>query len=91
MGIFIWGLILVVGLLALVSILVVALLSTIKRLTDTNKQLLILLAGREAKPEALRALVASNKPPKKKLPGIAIEKKDDKPKNTDYELSIGVG
>lgn len=91
MSIFIWGIILVVGLLALVSILVVALLSTTKRLVDTNKQLLILIAGKETKPETLRALVASNKPPQGKLKGIATGKKDDKPKNTDYTMSIGVG
>ena len=86
----IWGLILVLWLLALATILVIALLSTVKRLADTNKQILILMAGKETKPEAtLRALVASDRPPRKPLPGIATEKKDDKPKNTDYTLQIG--
>jgi len=86
------GLVLVIGLIALMSILVVALLITIKRLTDTNKQLLILLVGKEAKPEALRALITSNKPPQKNLSGIAVKKKNaDKLKNVDYEMSIGVG
>ncbi len=77
-------------LLALATILVIALLSTVKRLADTNKQILILMAGKETKPEAtLRALVVSDRPPRKPLPGIANEKKEDKPKNTDYTLQIG--
>ena len=90
MSFFILGLVLVV---ALVSVLVVTLLSVVKRLTDTNKQLLILLAGKEAKPDAIRALVASDRPPQKNLRGIATGrvKEVEKPKNTDYEMSIGVG
>lgn len=85
-------LIVLAGLLVLfVCILVIALLSIVKRLVDTNKQLLILIAGKEAKPETLRALVAANKPPQGKLKGIATGKKDDNPKNTDYTMSIGVG
>lgn len=77
-------------LLALASILVIALLSTVKRLTDTNKQLLILLAGREVKPETLRALVASDRPPQGKLKGIATGKQQDGPKNTNYTMAVGV-
>lgn len=88
----VWGLILVVWLLALTSILAIVLLNTIKRLADTNKQLLILIAGKEGKPETLRALVASEKPPQGKLRGIATGKKEDKkPKNTDYTMQIGQG
>ena len=86
------GVILTVWLLVLMSILAILLVSTIKRLADTNKQLLILIAGKEVKPEALRALVASNKPPQGKLKGVATGKKDmDKSKNTDYTMQIGQG
>lgn len=81
---------------ALVVVIVVILLgtlvNTIGRLQDTNKQLMIIVAGKEEKPEhALRALVASNKPPQKNLRGIATGKKKDekKPVNTNYELTIG--
>lgn len=80
------------GLLVLLTfVLLFALLKSNSRIIETNKQLLILVAGRESKPEALRALVASAKPPQGKLRGIANEKKkDDKPKNTDYEMTIGI-
>ena len=79
-----------------VYILVMALLQTVKRLTETNKQLLILVAGFSGKPETngavLRALVASEKPPQGKLRGIAGKKKDEKSQssNTDYEMTIGL-
>jgi len=72
-----------------VYILVIALLKVVKQVTETNKQLLIVVAGKDAKPEALRALVASAKPPQKKLPGISGKKKDDKPTNTNYTMEIG--
>ena len=81
-----------VGFLVLiVYILLWALLRSNSRLIETNKQLLIIVAGKEAKPEALRALVASSKPPQGKLRGIADKKKKgDKDKNTNYTMSIGV-
>ncbi len=84
------------GLLVIfVYILIMALLQTVKRLTETNKTLLILVAGLGGKPEAtgstLRALVASEKPPQGKLRGIADKKKDTKATtNTDYEMTVGV-
>ncbi len=85
------------GLLVLfVYILVMALLQIVKRLTETNKQLLIIIAGFGGKPEVsgsvVRGLVASEKPPHGKLRGIADKKKDKKPKstNTDYEMQVGV-
>lgn len=86
-------LIVLAGLLTLlVYILLIALLSITKRLVATNKQLLIIIAGKEGKSEALRALVASEKPPQGKLRGIATGKKgEEKPKNTNYEMTIGVG
>lgn len=91
MDILIPGLFVLAGLsVLLVCILVIVLLSTTKRLVDTNRQLLIFIAGREKNTGGLGALVASEKPPKGKLPGIAIKKKDDKPKNTDYTMSIGL-
>jgi len=72
-------------------ILAGALVISVGRLNETNKQLLIVVAGQEGKPETLRALVASAKPPQGKLKGIAgAKKKEDKPKNTDYQMSIGV-
>lgn len=64
----------------------------VKQITKLNNQLLIVVAGKDEKPEsALRALVALNKPPQGKLKGIADGKKDKKkPTNTDYTMSIGV-
>lgn len=74
----------------IITILLGALVLSNGRLVDMNKQLMLLVAGKEAKPEALRALVASNKPPQKKLKGIANEKgKKESPVNTDYTLVIG--
>ncbi len=81
------------GLLAISGIALLMMgLKLINRLVETNKQLLIVVAGKEAKPETLRALVASNKPPQKKLHGIANGKgKKKNPVNTDYTLAIGEG
>ena len=71
--------------------LLVLLFNVVGQVTLTNKQLLIFLAGKETKPGALRALVASSKPPQGKLRGIANGKeKDKKPANTDYTMKIGV-
>ena len=81
---------------ALVIVIITILLGTlvicVGRVNETNKQLLIVVAGKDEKPEALRALVASAKPPQKNLPGIATEKKtkDDKTKNPDYKMTVGV-
>ena len=91
MVILIYVLLALIGLLAIIAIshLVVE-LKVVNRLVEVNKQLLIVVAGKEAKPEALRALVASARQPKKNLPGISGPKKDDKgPKNTNYTLEIG--
>lgn len=82
--------VIMIGLLGTLFYLLI-LLKVINRLTETNKQLLFLVAGKEGKPETLRALVASNKPPQGNLKGIATEKKkDNKPKNSNYTMSIGV-
>lgn len=78
----------------IVAVLLGTLVHTISVIQDTNKQLMILVAGKEAKPEALRALVASEKPPQKNLGGIAtgkMGKKGKKPLNTDYTLTVGGG
>lgn len=79
------------GILVLFCIaLLIALLKSSNRIIEINKQLLIVVAGKDGKSEALRALVASNRPPQKVIPGIADgKKKDNKPKNTDYTMSIG--
>lgn len=92
MTIAIYALLVIIGLLALFAIaLLVAELRVVNRLAEVNKQLIILVAGKESKPEALRALVASNKPPQGKLKGIANEKKKEKkPTNTNYTLEVGV-
>ena len=78
---------------ALIMVIIIMLLGALiistGRVNETNKQLMILVAGKDAKPEALRALVASSKPPRKKLPGISGKKKDDKPTNTNYTMEIG--
>ena len=93
MSIVIYTLLAVIGLLALFAItLLMVELRIVNRLVEANKQLLIVVAGKDQKPEALRALVASAKPPQKKLKGIAGDKKDKskKPENTNYTMSIGV-
>lgn len=79
-------------LVLIVYALLWALLKAYSRLIETNKQLMILVAGKEPKPEsALRALVTTCKPPQGKLKGIAGgKKKDDKPKNTNYTMEVGV-
>jgi len=87
-----WALLLS-GLFGIFSyILLMILLKVINRLAEVNKQLLIVVAGQNEKPEALRALVASDRPPKKNIPGIADgkKKKDAGTKNTDYTMEIGV-
>ena len=80
------------GILVLFCIaLLIALLKSSNRIIEINKQLLIVVAGKDEKPEALRALVASNRPPQKVIPGIAKgKKKDNNPKNTDYTVEVGV-
>jgi len=71
--------------------LLLVLYKVVNRLAEVNKQLLIVVAGKDEKPEALRALVASAKPPQGKLRGIANEKKKDKESdNTDFTLNVGV-
>lgn len=78
-----------VGILFYILVLLVVQLKIVNRLTETNKQLLIVVAGQNGKAETLRALVASNKPPQGKLKGIANDKKK-KPANTNYTLEVGV-
>ncbi len=74
----------------IIVILLGALVLSNGRLVDMNKQLMLLVAGKETKPETLRALVASNKPPQKKLKGIVNEKNKKKGSvNTDYTLVVG--
>ena len=76
--------------IVIITILLGALVISTGRITETNRQLMILAAGKEPKPEsALRALVVSSKPPQGKLKGIADGKKDRKPANTDYTIAIG--
>ena len=93
MMILVYGLLAVSGLFALFAVaLLVTELMAVNRLMDLNKQLMILVAGKDEKPEStLRALVALDKPPQKKLKGIADGKKEaKKPTNTDYQMTIGV-
>ena len=87
-----WALLLSAMLGIFSYILLVALLKITNRLAEVNKQLIILVAGEKTKPEALRALVASARPPQGKLKGIADGKKKKKEKsdNTDYTMKIGV-
>ena len=67
------------------------------RMTETNKQLLVLVAHREGGNDAARAVLASTKLPKNDLPGISIGKKKKKrkePPQGDKELhgySVKVG
>lgn len=81
-----------IGMLTLVCIVfLIALCKSFNSIMGMNKKLLILVMGREKNIEGLRALVASEKPPQGNLRGIATkDKKDVKPKNTDYTMSIGL-
>jgi len=81
-----------VGILVYILVLLIIQLKIVNRLTETNKQLLIVVAGQNQKPETLRALVASAKPPQGKLKGIAGGGKDKKNKsgNTNFTMDIGV-
>lgn len=78
-----------VGILFYILVLLLVQLKIVNRLTETNKQLLIVVAGQNGKAETLRALVASAKPPQGKLKGIANEEKKKSP-NTNYTLEVGV-
>lgn len=89
MNLMVLVLIIVAGLVVvIIAMLLGGLLNTIGRLQDTNRQLMLIVAGKEPKPEhALRALIASEKPPQGKLKGVATEKK--KPPNVNYALTVG--
>ena len=88
------GLFILVGLFGgFASILLIALLRVVNRVAEVNRQLIILVAGQNEKPEALRALIASAKPPQGKLRGIAggdKKTKTENPANTNYTMSIGI-
>jgi len=85
----------VLGCLVIVAIIVLAgtLISVVNRTTEINKQLLLVIAGKEDKPETLRALVAQDRQPSKPLAGVAAGivkgKKEEKSKNQDYIISVG--
>jgi len=85
----------VLGCLVIVAIIVLAgtLISVVNRTTEINKQLLLVIAGKEDKPETLRALVAQDRQPSKPLAGVAAGivkgKKEEKSKNQDYVISVG--
>lgn len=82
-----------VAVLVLVYILTSALLKATSHVTKVNSQLLLLIAGKEQGPETMRALVAHDRKPPQSLKsvatGIVKEKKEDKPKNQDYTMSVG--
>ena len=86
------GLLILAGFLVIQSFVILGLLrKAVNRLAEVNKQLLIVVAGQNQKPGALRALAAACKPPQGKLKGIADEKKKDKkPENTNYIMEVGV-
>jgi len=87
------GLLILAGFLVAQSFIVLGLLrQAVNRLAEVNKQLLVVVVGKDGKPEALRALVALNKPPQGKLKGIADGKKEDKKStNMNYTMEIGSG
>ncbi|KKM78378.1 hypothetical protein LCGC14_1360540 [marine sediment metagenome] len=88
-----FGMLAVIGLfLALICFIMRLLSKAVYQITETNKQLLIVVAGKGEKPEsALRTLVASDRPPKKVIPGIAEKKqKSDENKNSNYTMRIGI-
>jgi hypothetical protein len=81
--------------LVLVYFLLSALLKAVAHINRVNSQLLLVIAGKEQKPETLRALVASERRPTKDLSGVAAGIKEDKKKketetnNKDYSMSVG--
>lgn len=87
--------VIVLGCLVIVAIIVLAgtLITVVNRTTEINKQLLLVIAGKEDKPEMLRALVAQDRQPSKPLAGVAAGivkgKKEEKSKNQDYVISVG--
>lgn len=85
-----WALLLSAMLGIFSYILLVALLKVINRLAEVNKALLIFVAGKDGKVETLRALIASDRIPKKKVPGIVEKGDPEKPKNVDYQMKVGV-
>lgn len=82
----------IIILAAIVGVLSYVLVKAVTHLAEVNKQLLIVVAGKDQKPEALRALVATNKPPQGKLKGIAGDgkKQDSKTKNVNHTIEVGV-
>ena len=89
-----------VGLLGLVIYALTIALKSISRMvnrvSDTNEQLLVLVAHQTGGNDAARALVASAHLPKKSIPGISTKKKNQKiPKQPDekkgvYSMDVGV-
>ncbi len=66
------------------------------RITETNKQLLVLIAHRDGGNDAARAVLASGKLPKHDLPGISSEKRKKKEppqgegRSNSYSIKVGV-
>jgi len=87
------GIILLVGLIALVVyVLALAVRNLSSQVTSTNEKLLILLGTRDGNEAVGRALVASSRLPKRDIPGVVSRKETeaDKPKEKEgVRLTIG--
>jgi len=83
----------IMAIVLLIYVLTAALLKSIDHVNKVNSQLLLLIAGKDEKPETLRALVAQDRQPSKPLAGVAAGivkgKKEEKSKNQDYVISVG--
>lgn len=83
-----FGIILAVLVLAVIYILAMAVKNLSRRLTETNKDLMIMVAAKMDRSDIARALVASNRPPQKDLKGIS-NKKDEPKKKEGISLTYG--
>jgi len=80
--------IVLLGLLGLtIYVLTVALRDAVRRIGGMNERLMVLLGTRDGGPEVGRALVASQRPPKKQISGVAGEGGKEPPKG--YKITVG--
>jgi len=70
--------------------LTIALRESLRRLSEMNRDLMILLGARDSKnANPLSALVAANRKPRGDIPGVAAEKKKEKEEPKGYKVTVG--
>lgn len=72
-----------------VYVLTIAVREMSRQLVSSNEKLMILLGARDGGPEVGRALVASMKPPKKEIPGVA-QPKPGKEEPKGHTMVVGM-